>query len=120
MAPAKVAFNPVRGAITPRQFGPMMRIEPRAARVSRSSSACEPVSLKPAEITMAVGTWAAAHSATRHGSGRRHDDGVIHRLRRRANGGISRQAQNTIALGIHRVNWALDRAQILKNGASDA
>ena len=31
MALAKVAFRPVSGLITPRQFGPMIRIRPRRA-----------------------------------------------------------------------------------------
>ena len=69
MAAAKVAFSPASGAIRPKQFGPMMRMEPRAARISRSSSTPRgPASLKPAEIMIAAGTFAAAHSATTPGT----------------------------------------------------
>ena len=51
--PANVAFNPTRGAITPRQFGPMIRMLPFRASSStcRSSSRpCGPVSRNPAEM----------------------------------------------------------------------
>src|SRR5579862_1362286 len=62
MAAANVAFNPVDGVIRPRQFGPIIRMEPRAARISRSSSTPRgPASLKPAEIMIAAGTLAAEH-----------------------------------------------------------
>ena len=53
MAPAKVAFRPVGGFMTPRQLGPTILILPRLAssRTWRSSSApSDPVSLKPAEM----------------------------------------------------------------------
>src|SRR5471030_3193589 len=65
MAPAKVAFRPLGGHMTPKQLGPTMRIfDSRAmARISCSSRApSSPISLKPAEMTMAPRTPAAAHS----------------------------------------------------------
>ena len=71
MAPAKVAFRPVIGFITPRQFGPMTRIRPRRAcsRTRRSSSIpSAPVSLKPAEMMIAPRTPASTHSAIRSGT----------------------------------------------------
>jgi hypothetical protein len=64
---AKVAFRPVGGRITPRQFGPTIRIPfARAvARIWRSSSApSAPTSLKPAEMMTTALTPAAAHSST--------------------------------------------------------
>ena len=68
---AKVAFNPARGLITPRQLGPMMRMRPRLASSStwRSSSApALPASLKPAEMMIAPFTPAATHSRTTPGT----------------------------------------------------
>ena len=62
---AKVAFMPESGLITPRQFGPMIRILAFCASTSscRSSSAPSgPISLKPAEITMAPCTPFSPHS----------------------------------------------------------
>ena len=69
--PAKVAFRPAKGRITPRQFGPISRIRPRRACSStcRSSSApAVPVSLKPAEMTIAPRTPASTHSPIRSGT----------------------------------------------------
>ena len=60
-----VAFSPVGGHITPRQLGPMIRTPPFCAS---SRSCCSsfapsgPSSLKPAEITIAPRTPAAAQS----------------------------------------------------------
>ena len=65
MVVAKVAFMPDSGLITPRQFGPMMRMLAFCASTSscRSSSAPSgPISLKPAEITMAPCTPFSPHS----------------------------------------------------------
>jgi hypothetical protein len=65
MPAAKVALSFPPGAMTPRQFGPTMRIRPRraSARIWRSSSTpAAPVSLKPAEIMMAPRTPALAQS----------------------------------------------------------
>src|ERR1035441_752804 len=62
---ANVAFIPDSGLITPRQFGPMMRIFAFCASTSscRSSSAPSgPISLKPAEITIAPCTPFSPHS----------------------------------------------------------
>src|SRR5579871_2764400 len=65
MVVANVAFKPVSGHITPRQFGPITRI--LAARAS-SSTCCSsaapagPTSLKPAEITTAPRTPVSPHS----------------------------------------------------------
>jgi hypothetical protein len=53
---ANVALRPVIGLMTPRQFEPTMRMAPRRAssRIRRSSAApASPVSLKPAEMTIA-------------------------------------------------------------------
>ena len=62
---AKVAFKPMCGNITPTQFGPMIRIRPRRARISFSNSApAGPDSLNPAEMMTAPLTPAAAHSLT--------------------------------------------------------
>ena len=66
MVCAKVAFSPVTGHITPKQFGPMMRIRVgRAAeRTCRSSSNPRwPASRNPAEIITAPLTPACAHSS---------------------------------------------------------
>ena len=38
MPRAKVALSPVRGLMTPRQLGPMMRMLPRLASATRSCS----------------------------------------------------------------------------------
>ena len=65
MVVAKVALRPLVGLITPRQLGPMMRILPRRAcsRICRSSSTpAGPVSLKPAEMMMALLTPRSTHS----------------------------------------------------------
>ena len=83
---AKVAFRPVSGLITPRQLGPMMRMLPRRASaiIWRSSSAPSgPISLKPAEITIAPRTplFAAFVDDSGHGRRRRHDHRQIHLLR---------------------------------------
>jgi hypothetical protein len=66
MAVAKVAFIPESGLITPRQLGPMMRMLAFCASTSnwRSMAAPSgPISLKPAEITIAPCTPLAPHSA---------------------------------------------------------
>ena len=63
---AKVALSPVGGRMTPRQFGPTIRIPlARAvARIWRSSSAPSgPTSLNPAEMMTTALTPAAAHSS---------------------------------------------------------
>ena len=65
IAPAKVALRPVSGFITPRQFGPMIRMPPRRAcsMIRRSSSTPSgPISLKPAEMMIAPWTPASTHS----------------------------------------------------------
>src|SRR5579871_152714 len=65
MVVAKVAFNPVSGAITPRQLGPMTRTLPARAssRTCRSKAAPSgPISLNPAEITTAPRTPFSPHS----------------------------------------------------------
>ena len=66
MALAKVAFRCVAGRITPRQFGPIRRILPRAlSAICRSSSTpAAPASLNPAEMMIAPFTPAATHSLT--------------------------------------------------------
>ena len=64
---ANVALRPVGGRITPRQFGPTIRIPLARAvsRICRSSSAPSgPISLKPAEMMTTALTPAAAHSST--------------------------------------------------------
>ena len=67
MPAANVALRPVGGRMTPRQFGPTIRI-PLARAVSRiwrsSSAPAGPISLKPAEMMTTVLTPAAAHSST--------------------------------------------------------
>ena len=71
IAPAKVALKPEFGLITPKEFGPIIRIRPRRASSStRSSSSAPsgPVSLKPAEMTTAPRTPASTHSATMSGT----------------------------------------------------
>jgi hypothetical protein len=71
IALAKVALSPPCGDITPRQFGPISRSRPRRASSSTrrsSSTPSAPVSLKPAEMTMAPLTPAWTHSATRTGT----------------------------------------------------
>ena len=65
MVVAKVAFMPESGLMTPRQFGPMTRMPASCASFSncRSNSAPSgPISLKPAEITMAPRTPFSPHS----------------------------------------------------------
>ncbi len=54
---AKVAFNPMIGLITPRQFGPITRILPAVIAATSRSSAMPsgPASLKPAEMMMPPG-----------------------------------------------------------------
>ena len=65
MVVAKVAFRPVSGLITPRQLGPITRM---LAACASSSSWCSraapsgPISLKPAEMTMAPRTPFSPHS----------------------------------------------------------
>src|SRR6476619_3244429 len=62
---AKVAFNPFRGFMKPRQLGPRIRIPVRVAMsITCFSNAMPggPSSLNPAEITIAAGTPASAHS----------------------------------------------------------
>src|SRR5271157_3535452 len=71
MAWATEAFRPVNGLITPRLFGPMTRIRPRPAwsMIRRSSAApSAPISLNPAEATMAARTPASTHSPIRSGT----------------------------------------------------
>src|SRR5271157_4503090 len=71
MAWATEAFRPVIGLITPRLFGPMTRIRPRPAwsMIRRSSAApSAPISLNPAEATMAARTPASTHSPIRSGT----------------------------------------------------
>jgi hypothetical protein len=66
MPAANVAFSPVVGRITPRQFGPTIRIwlARAVARIWRSSSAPSgPTSLNPAEMMTTALTPAAAHSS---------------------------------------------------------
>ena len=65
---AKVAFSDMAGSVlsTPRQFGPTMRMpEPRATAVSRCCARrpSSDASAKPAEITTAPRTPAAAQSS---------------------------------------------------------
>ena len=62
---AKVAFIPESGLITPRQFGPITRMFAlRASSSSRTSRAAPsgPISLNPAEITIAPRTPLSPHS----------------------------------------------------------
>src|SRR5208337_1724773 len=71
MALATVALRPVIGLITPRLFGPRTRIRPRHASsmIRRSSAApSTPLSLNPAEVTMAAWTPASTHSPIRSGT----------------------------------------------------
>ncbi len=63
MVEANVAFTPVTGFITPKQFGPMMRMPPRRACSSTwrsNSTPAGPVSLKPAEMMTAPGILMSA------------------------------------------------------------
>ena len=57
MSAANVAFRPISGFITPRQFGPIIRIRPRRA-CSRDPvlelAPSAPISLNPAEMMMAA------------------------------------------------------------------
>ena len=65
MSAANVALNFKPGTITPRQFGPTMRMWPRRASSKTCCSSAAPsgpISLKPAEIMIAPGMPAAAHS----------------------------------------------------------
>ena len=71
MSAAKVALNFARGDITPRQFGPTMRMLPRRASASTCSSSAAPaapISLNPAEMMIAPRTPASAHSFTKPGT----------------------------------------------------
>ncbi len=66
MPAANVALRPDMGLITPRQLGPMMRMPYSLALATRSRSSLapsSPTSLKPAEMTTAVGTPASPHSS---------------------------------------------------------
>jgi hypothetical protein len=68
---AKVAFNPVRGFMIPRQFGPINRkwLEASTCLISCSRSCpAGPSSAKPAEITMALRTPASTHSCKTSGT----------------------------------------------------
>src|SRR5262245_23544781 len=68
---AKVAFRPLTGLITPRQFGPMMRRLPRraSARIWRSRSRpTAPDSLKPADRMIAPWTPASTQSLITDGT----------------------------------------------------
>src|ERR1022692_4969738 len=85
MAEAKVALSPVRGLITPRQLGPMMRMLPRRAsnRVWRSSSSPAGTDLLEARRNTDAGLDAflrALVDNTGHGGRRCHDHGQIHLL----------------------------------------
>ncbi len=71
MPAAKVAFSFAVGAMTPRQFGPMMRIPAfrAVARMSCSSATPSgPTSLNPAEMMTTCFTPASAHSRTMAGT----------------------------------------------------
>jgi hypothetical protein len=71
MVGAKVALKPVTGLMMPRQFGPTMRMRPRRASSASwcsSSSPGAPVSLNPAEVTIALVTPASTHSRTIDGT----------------------------------------------------
>ena len=60
---AKLAFRPVGGLMIPRQFGPTMRILPRAMSRIRFSSArpSAPSSEKPAEMMIAARMSLSTH-----------------------------------------------------------
>ena len=71
MSAAKVAFNLLLGTITPKQFGPTMRMPALLAssKTWRSSSTpTGPISLKPAEIMMTPFTPFAPQSFTMPGT----------------------------------------------------
>ena len=71
MVVANVAFRPEVGLITPRQFGPMIRMFPRRACASSwrsNSTPAGPVSLNPAEMTMAPFTPTSTHSRIMFGT----------------------------------------------------
>ena len=66
-----VAFRPISGFITPRQFGPMSRIPPRRAcfkTCCSNSRPAVPSSRNPAEITIAPLTPASAHCSITDGT----------------------------------------------------
>ena len=59
-----MALRPLVGLMTPRQFGPTMRMPPRRASANTrasSSAPAGPVSRKPAEMISAAGTPASTH-----------------------------------------------------------
>ena len=113
--------------MTPRQFGPTMRIWPRraSARTCRSSSSpAAPVSLKPAEMMTAPGTPAWTQSRMIPGM---LGGGVTTTTRSTLPGtarmlGIRLHAQDGVALGVDRVDRAGELAldEVLQHRSPDA
>ena len=127
MLAAKVALRPTCGRITPRQFGPMIRILPRraCARTCFSSSTpASPHSLKPAEIMIAPLAPASTHSPMMPGTvrGRRNDDCEVDRMFHLADFRNSGNAEHSRPLEIHWNDFAAEvaRFQILHQRAPDA
>ena len=123
---AKVAFNPLCGTITPRQFGPTIRILPlRASSMTccSNSTPAAPVSLNPAEIMTAPGTPASTHSLISPGTDgrRRGDHRQIHLLRNGADARVGLDAQHARTFRVDRVNRAFKSASshVLKNRPAD-
>ena len=115
------------GLITPRQLGPMMRMPYSSALATRSRSSwapSSPTSLKPAEMTTAVGTPASPHSSMMPGIDL---GGVTMTARSTCSGmdamlGWALDAQDAGALGVDRVDGAAEGAgdEVAEDGAADA
>ena len=126
MVVAKVAFRPESGLITPRQLGPITRMSAACASSStcRSSAAPSgPISLKPAEITMAPRTPFSPHSRMMPGM---EGGGVTTTARSTCSGHremarVSLHAQHAGPLGIDRIDRAAERAghQVPQQRAAD-
>ncbi len=127
MSAAKVAFNFEPGTITPRQFGPTMRMPAlfASSKTWRSSSTpTGPISLKPAEIMMTPFTPAVPQSLTMPGTVA---GGVMMTARSAGSGtavmlGYALTPSTVSRFGVDRINFAGETAldQVFENGAAHA
>ena len=114
MPAAKVALRPLVGLMTPRQFGPTMRMPPRRASANTrasSSAPAGPVSRKPAEMISAAGNArvGALPDDLRHRRGRRHDDRQIDRPGNVADGRVGLEAEHGVAPWVDGMDGTAER-----------
>ena len=113
IAPASVAFSPVYGLMTPRQFGPMRRIVPplpqHVALERRSRFAHFPETGGDDHGALHAGAGAFADNV-RHGGGRSRHQREIDFLRDIGDAGIGFDAEHARALGVHGEHGAAEGA----------